>query len=111
MPRGRPPAPGRNHLSKRQMNGAAAPLRWFGARNYQQDFFNSTADRKPVMDDENAGHFLSRRHSFICISRNGRAVMRQDNAVVLSSPRQEINVLCTGKSNVLYTNNIELGLP
>jgi hypothetical protein len=72
--------------SKWHMNRSAAPFCLLGARNHQQDLLNGPANRKPVIQDENAGHLLSCGYSFIGIVRHGGAIVGQDNAVFVGSP-------------------------
>ena len=96
--------------SQRQMNRSPAPFGLFAARHRQQYFLNGLADREPVIQDENAWHSFACGQSFVRMIRHGRAVVCQDNAVVLGRPSEDIRVIRTGEADILHAHNVEVRL-
>src|SRR6516225_8324451 len=72
--------------SKRHMNSSSAPFRLLGTRNHEQDLLNGTANRKPIIQDENSGQPFTCGHSFVGIFSHGGAIVRQQDAVVFRGP-------------------------
>ncbi len=97
-------------ISNRHMNCSASPFFLLGACNHQQDFFNSLGNRKSVVQDEDATHIFSGDHSFIGIIGQASAIMRHNDAFILSGPSQDFRVLRAGKTNVLHANELEVWL-
>lgn len=75
----------------------------------EQKFRDRLADGKPVIQDEQAGHRLSGRESGTGEIGHGRAVMGQNNAVVVSGPRQDGGVVRTVEAHVLGPDNVQIG--
>lgn len=77
------------------MDRATIPLRLFGASDHQQDFLDSLPDGEDVIQNEYARHRLSRGHSLLRMIRHGGAIVRQQDAIVLRSPGQDVRIVRT----------------
>jgi hypothetical protein len=82
------------------------PLARAAAFRQQDNVINGRADRNGAADLEHT-HPVALHHPAICISRNRRYVMGQENSPFFSGPPEKRFVIDSTQTGILRTNYID----
>jgi len=60
-----------------------------------------------VIQYENARHLFASGHTIIRMVRHGRAIVGQNDAIVLGGPSEYFPIISSGKAHILHSNDVK----